>query len=69
MITADLHLATTGDVACGRHAPTPGSAMYSREEWQPMTAFDAGMLTALREKAPSCRTCICEGYEIDDLAP
>ena len=57
MITTELHWATTGDVACARHAPTPGSTLYRREEWRPMTAFDFDLITAYRGSSPGCSHC------------
>lgn len=55
-----LHWCGAGDIACGRHSPTPGSALYLREEWRPMTAFDGQLLTAYRGAAPSCSHCIAD---------
>lgn len=47
----------TGDLACAKHAPIPGSGAWVSRQWRAMSESDIEVFKRENEHLPACSTC------------
>ncbi len=48
---------STGELACGEHAPAPGSETWASRRWHAMTEADVEAFESEHRHAPVCAMC------------